>query len=140
MKVYCDSSFDEKRKIAGIGITIIDGQKQRTFSNWTRCRTNNAGELFAIYVSGILAEQRGVVYSDSQTAIDYIQGNIKDKPRTREQYINHLECKYWACKIRKLGVQVEKIKAHQHKFQTHSMGNSMADLLAKTGRSKFYER
>ena len=58
------SSFDEKRKIAGIGITIIDGQKQRTFSNWTKCRTNNAGELFAIYVSGILAEQRGVVYSD----------------------------------------------------------------------------
>ena len=30
MRAYCDASFDEKKGIAGIGITIINGQKRRT--------------------------------------------------------------------------------------------------------------
>ena len=97
MQVYCDSSFDEKRQIAGIGITIIDGQKRRTFSNWI-------------------------------------------KARTKEQFINHKCCEYWAYKIRKQNVILEKIKAHQKVFQLHPMGNRMADLLANEGRAKFYER
>lgn len=140
MQVYCDSSFDEKRHIAGIGITIIDGQKRRTFSNWIKARTNNEGELFAIYLASILSEGKGIIYTDSQVAMSYVENTIKDKPRTQEQFINHKYCEYWAYKIRKQNVRLEKIKAHQHVLQVHPMGNRMADLLANEGRAKFYER
>ncbi|MBQ9731866.1 MAG: hypothetical protein IJV97_02110 [Alphaproteobacteria bacterium] len=140
MQVYCDSSFDEKRQIAGIGITIIDGQKRRTFSNWIKARTNNEGELFAIYLASILSEGKGIIYTDSQVAMSYVDNGIKDKPRTKEQFINHKCCEYWAYKIRKQNVILEKIKAHQKVFQLHPMGNRMADLLANEGRAKFYER
>ena len=140
MKVYTDASFDIKKQIAGIGIVIKDGLKERTHSNWVKARTINAVELIAIYVGGIFLDKSGDVYTDSQTAIGYIKNDIKDKPRNREQYLNHLECKYWACKIRKLGINVEKIKAHERTFQTHSIGNRMADLMAMSGRAKFYER
>ena len=138
MDLYCDCSFDIKKGIAGFGIVLIDGQKRREFSNWTRCRTVNAGELFAIYQAGILAEQVGIVHTDSQTAIQYINNDVKDKPRTREQYLNHLECKYWACKIRKLGVKVEKVKAHKRDFNNEHLNNNLADVLSRMGRSKFY--
>lgn len=140
MRAYCDASFDEKKGIAGIGITIINGQKRRTVSNWMVAQSINEAELFAVYLTGILTSGQGVIYTDSQTAISYINKEIKDKPRTKEQYIRHKRCEFWAYKIRKLGVNVEKIKAHETKFQTHSMGNRMADLLAMEGRAKYYER
>lgn len=140
MRIYTDASFDIKKQIAGIGIVIKDGLKERTHSNWVKARTINAAELIAIYVGGIFLDKAGDIYTDSQTAISYIKKEIQDKPRNREQYLNHLECKYWACKIRKLGVSVQKIKAHERTFQTHSIGNRMADLMANNGRAKFYER
>ncbi|MBE6445253.1 MAG: hypothetical protein E7019_04275 [Alphaproteobacteria bacterium] len=139
MIIYCDSSFDERNKIAGVGITIVDGQKRRTFSNWVKARTNNEAELFAIYLAGILSGGKGTIYTDSQVAISYIENTIKDKNRTREQFLNHKYCEYWAYHIRKMGIIPQKIKAHQHVFQTHSMGNRMADLLANEGRAKYYE-
>lgn len=140
MKAYCDASFDDKKGIAGIGVVIENGSKRRVVSNWIKARSNNEAELFAIHLASILTEGKGEIYTDSQTAISYINGEIKDKPRTREQYIRHKFCEFWAYQIRKCGITVEKIKAHQHKFQTHSMGNRMADLLANEGRAKFYER
>ena len=140
IKAYTDASFDEKRGIAGIGVVIKDGLKERVFSVWTKARAVNDAELFAIHLASILTEGKGVIYTDSQTAISYINGEIKDKPRTREQYLNHKQCEFWAYQIRRRGVAVEKIKAHQHNMQVHSLGNRMADLLAQTGRGKFYER
>lgn len=140
IKAYCDSSFDDKKGIAGIGITIIDGQKRRTICNWIKCRTNNEAELFAIHLSSILTHGKGIIYTDSQTAISYINKEIKDKPRTKEQYLNHKHCEYWAYQIRRRGVKIEKIKAHTHNFQTHYIHNRQADLLAREGRAKFYER
>lgn len=138
MEIYCDSSFDDKTKTAGIGIYIIDGEKRRVVSNWIKCRTNNEAELFAIYTAGILGEGKAKIYTDSQTAISYIKGEIKDKPRTNEQYINHKHCELQAYRIRKLGIMPEKVKGHQHNFQHKAMGNRMADLLAKDGIGKFY--
>lgn len=145
MKAYCDSSYDEKRRMAGIGIVIQDGNKRRTYSNWVPARSNNEGELFAIYVSAILMNGRGTIYTDSQTALFYLEGKIKDdKERCREQWLNHKKCKFLAYRIhlvmKDTGGKVEKIKAHTHHFQTHSIGNRLADLMAKEGRSKFYER
>lgn len=138
MKVYCDSSFDDRRGIAGIGVTIVDGEKRRTYSSWIRARSNNEGELFAIHLASILSEGRGIIYTDSQCALTYISGLVQDKPRTREQYLNHKHCEYWAKQIRRRGVSAEKIKAHQKTFQVHSIGNRMADLLANEGRAKYY--
>lgn len=140
IKAYTDSSYDEKRKIAGIGIVIEKGQKRKITSTWIKAQSNNEAELFAIHLASILTEGKGVIYTDSQTAISYIKGEIKDKPRTKEQYIRHKHCEFLAYQIRRRGIMPEKIKAHQHKFQTHSMGNRMADLLANEGRAKFYER
>lgn len=140
IKAYCDSSFDEKRGIAGIGIVIENGSKRRIVSHWVKVKSNNEAELAAIHITSILTEGKGVIYTDSQTALSYIEGNIKDKPRTKEQYIRHKHCEYYAYQIRKRGIKVEKIKAHQKLLQTHSLGNRLADLLANEGRAKFYER
>lgn len=82
IKAYTDASFDEKRGIAGIGVVIKDGLKERVFSVWTKARAVNDAELFAIHLASILTEGKGIIYTDSQTAISYINGEIKDKPRT----------------------------------------------------------
>ena len=140
MKAFCDSSFDEKKGVAGIGIVVCDGQKRKVYSNWIVASSNNEAELFAIHLASILTEGKGIIYSDSQTAISYINNEIKDKPRTREQYIRHKMCEYWAYQIRQRGITVEKIKAHTSYFQTHLIGNRFPDLAANEGRAKFYER
>ena len=140
IKAYCDSSFDEKLGIAGIGIIIDYGTKRKLVSNWIKAQSNNEAELFAIYLASILTEGKGIIYTDSQTAISYVEGDIKEKPRDKEQYIRHMHCEYWACKLRHRDVHPQKIKAHQNIFQTHSMGNRFADLAANEGRAKFYER
>ncbi len=139
IKAYCDSSFDDKRGIAGIGIIIENGSKRKLFSTWTQARSNNEAELFAIHLASILTSGNGTIYTDSQVAIDYIKRGVKDKPRTNEQFIRHKYCEYWAYQIRRRGIQLEKIKAHQRVFQTHSIGNRFADLAANEGRAKFYE-
>lgn len=137
---YADASFDEKNNVAGIGILIKKGEKERIYSFWTRAHSNNEAELFAVYMAGILTEQKGVIYTDSQTALDYVAGSIKDKPRTKEQFIRHKHCELVAYKIRKLGLTLGKIKGHRHVYQSHAMGNNLADMLAKAGRAKFYEK
>lgn len=139
MKTYSDASFDEKRGIAGIGAVVYDDYgKKHTHNCYIPVRTINEAELYAIYFASIFNENKGVVYSDSQTAISYIKGEIKDKPRTKEQYLNHMHCLYWAVKIRKRGIKVEKIKGHQNVFQLHFIGNRSADLEAQEARARCY--
>lgn len=138
-QAWCDSSFDYHKKVAGFGIIIQDGEKQRTYSNWLPAPDNNYAEIFAIYETAILLGGQGIIYTDSQIALNYINKEIKNRPRNKTQYINHKRMEFIAYKIRKLGVSVCKIKAHQHKVQTHALGNNMADLLARNGRAKYYE-
>lgn len=140
MKIYTDASFDDRNKIAGIGICIVDGYKQKNYSVYTKARTINEAELFAIHLGSILSEGKGVIYTDSQTAVSYINNQIKDKPRTQDQWLNHKYCQYWAYQIRRRKISVEKIKGHKNYFQTHQLGNNMADLLSRAGRAKFYEK
>ena len=78
IKAFCDSSYDERKGIAGIGVIVQDGQKRRVYSNWIVASSNNEAELFAIHLASILTEGKGVIYSDSQTAISYINNEIKD--------------------------------------------------------------
>jgi ribonuclease HI len=143
IKIYTDASFDNNKKIGGIGICIQDGIKQKTISNWIPATDNNYVELFAIYLGAILLNGRkGEIHTDSQTAIGYIRDEVKDKPRTFDQYARHQRMRLLAYKIRGLldGISVVKTKAHTKHYQLEAVGNELADILAKQGRSKFYER
>ena len=142
MKIYTDASYDDKKGIAGMGIVVCKGQNRITISNWGNFKSINEAELFAIYQGCILSGGEPCeIITDSQTALEYIERDIKDKPRTKEQYIRHKHCEFWAYKIRKFkNITFAKIKGHQHNFQTQSMGNRLADVLANEGRAKFYER
>jgi ribonuclease HI len=141
---FVDSSFDDHRKICGLGLYIRDGIKQKAISNWIPAENNNTGEMMAIYLSCILMNgKQGTIHTDSQVALSYIRGEIRDKPRTREQYIRHKQLELMAYKIRKAlpeGVEIVKTKAHTHHFQTDAMGNELADVLAKSGRTRYYEQ
>lgn len=140
MKCFVDSSFDHKRNIAGFGIVIQDGEKNRIFSNWIPCKSNNYGEIWAVYVAAILTGGQAKIFTDSECAIAYITGKIReDKPRNLEQFIEHKKMKVLAYKINRLNPEVEKIKAHTRHMKTKDIGNAMADLLAKNGRAKYYE-
>lgn len=139
MEIFCDCSFDSKNKIAGIGLLIKDGVKQKTVSNWIQAPDNNFGEIWAVYQAAILMGGRdGVIYTDSQNALAYVQNRVKDKPRTREQYENHQRMRLMGYKIRKLKANVEWTKGHVGNFKQKSVDNALADCLAKQGRSKFY--
>lgn len=138
---YSDSSFDDKEKVAGIGVVVDKGIKLSPVSNWIPCEDNNYAELFAIYLAGIMMGGNGVVYTDSQCAINYIEGKVReDKPRTHQQYIKHQQKKVLAYKIRKLNLEVRKVKAHTHNFKLEELNNNDADIQAKRGLAKYYAR
>jgi len=143
MRIYTDSSYNEKHGVAGIGCVIICGEQRRVYSNWIKVSNNNLGELYAIYYALNIARKfpgPHTIYTDSQTAIAYISNNIKDKPGTPQQLKNRLECKKWAYRINSLmpeGTKLEKVKAHTGYYQPHSINNSIADTLAKEGVMKY---
>ena len=139
IEIFCDSSFDNKRHVAGWGVVLKDGEKQRTYSGWLPANNNNIGEIFAIHTACVLlGGQKGTIYTDSQTAMMYINNQVREKPRTQAQYINHMTMKFWAYKIRKFGLEIKKVQAHQKNFNLINLNNNMADLCAKSGLSKFY--
>ena len=147
MEIYTDSSFMEKDQIAGIGLLINDGQKQRSFSNWIFSPSNNYGELFAIYEAAILSGgKKATIYTDSQVALDFIHNNIRLKKREDfkrpGQFFLYQQMRVLAYKIRKVNPNItfEKVKAHRRDFRVAHLNNSMADLLAKRGLSKFMGR
>lgn len=139
MEIFCDASYDAKRHIAGWGLVVKDGQKERTYSGWIPAENNNIGEIFAIHTACVLmGGKKGTIYTDSQLSVAYINNEVKEKPRTREQYFNHQKMKLWAYKIRRFGVNIEWLKGHVKTYKPKALGNSMADLCAKTGLSKYY--
>lgn len=140
MDIFTDCSYDAKRKIAGIGILIKDGVKQKTISNWIPAPDNNFGEIWAVYLAAILmGGKEGTIYTDSMTAIAYVNDIVKDKPRTREQYENHQRMRLMGYKIRKLGVNVEWVRSHDKQLKYESLSNNIADLLAKMGVNKYLQ-
>ena len=142
MRIYTDASYDEKRKIAGIGILVCKGERRDLISNWCDALSINEAELKAIEIACILSGGEPCeVVTDSQTALQYIQEGVKDKPRSKEQYLRHKHCEFVACKVKKWkNVTFKKIKGHQNNFQKQSMGNRLADVLASEGRAKYYNR
>ena len=139
IEAFTDATID-KRGIAGIGIVIIDNGRRKEYALFTKCRTINGAELHAIHLANILTHGQAKIYTDSQTAIFYINNQIKEKPRTREQYLNHLECKYWAYQIRKSYIEVCKVKAHTGHRNEQAANNKLADTLAMLGSLKYKEK
>lgn len=141
MDIFVDSSFDDKKGIAGIGLYIKNGVKERCISNWIPTDNNNFSEMFGIYLASILIHgKKGTIYTDSQTALAYINNQVGDKPRTQEQYIRHQHMRVLAYKIRRLGANIQKTKAHDKRLQKDAIANNIADLLAKSGRAKGCEK
>lgn len=140
MKIYTDCSFLEKERIAGLGLRVIDGQKETSYSNWIKAPSNNYGELFAIYEACILSG--GVdctIYTDSQTALDFIHNRIKKKSRcdfrNEEQFYAYQMMRVLAYRVRKVSpnIKFEKVKAHRRDHKLEHLNNSIADSLAKLG-------
>lgn len=142
MKCYVDSSYDDKRGVAGIGIVIQNGEKQQVYSHWIPCSSNNYGELWAVYIASILTHgKQGVIYTDSECALAYLENRINnERPRTQAQYIEHQKMRVLAYKVNRLHPNVQKVKAHTRQFKFLAIGNAMADLCAKNGRTKYYAR
>lgn len=141
MKIFTDSSLDEKKGIAGIGLYIMRGAQNETISHWIRTDDNNFAELWAIYQASILAHGKDcTIYTDSMTALQYINGyeNI-EKIRTQEQYIRHKQMQLLAYKVRRLNPHIEWTKGHLKYYQEHAIGNQIADNLSKQGRAKYYK-
>lgn len=143
--IFVDSSFDEKKKVCGIGIAMQKGGVWRKpISLYISADSNNYGELFGCYIGAILSGgAKCTIYTDSQTALGYIHKEIKDKPFTsQEKYYRHQEMKVLAYKTRKVNPSITFVhtKGHRKYFQNNSIGNNMADILAKLGRAKFYEK
>lgn len=140
INAWCDASFDEKRKMAGIGIVVQRGQKERYYSVFIPAPNINYAELYGIYLTGVLmGGERGTIYSDSLTAVSYANNQVNnDRPRTKEQYENHQRMRLLGYQIRKLPITVEWQKGHCKDFQKNAVHNQMVDLLAKNARAKYY--
>ena len=140
VKVFTDASYDDKRGVCGIGIVIQDGVKQRTISNWVYATNVHYGEMFAIYMAAVLCNGKdATIYTDSAVAIAYLNNEVKERPRTTQQYYKHQEMRVLAYKINKLDAKVDKVKAHCNNFKQAALSNSLADILSKMGRSKYYD-
>lgn len=143
MRIFTDASFDDKRKVGGWGlIKEHNNQWGKPISNYDRFESVNEVELYAIYKACELSGGSPCeIITDSQSALSYINGWVKDKPRTQEQYIRHKHCEFWACKIRKYkNCTFSKTKGHTKNYRREGLGNRMADLSARDGLAKFYER
>lgn len=142
MKIFTDSSLDEQKGVAGIGLYIMRGAQNETVSHWIKTDDNNFAELWAIYQASILAYGKDcIIYTDSQTALQYINGNENiEKLRTREQYIRHKQMQLLAYKVRRLKPHVEWTKGHLKYYQENAIGNQIADNLSKQGRAKYYKQ
>lgn len=139
MKIFVDASLDSAKCVAGVGIYIMRGASNRTISQWYKTNDVNEAELWGIYQAAILGHGKDcTIYTDSKTALAYVQQEVKDKPRTQEQYFRHKKMEWLACQIRRLKPRVCWLKGHCKYFQELPIGNNVADMMAKLGRAKFY--
>lgn len=140
MEIWTDASFDQHRKVAGLGIFIKKGLKEKSYSIWIPADNINVAEIFAIYLACILSGgEKSTIHTDSMTSLAYIKKEVREnKPRTREQYINHNKMKFWAYKIRKFDFDFVWTKGHRKGLQIDSLNNNVADINAKKGLGKFY--
>lgn len=144
INIYTDSSFNDKYRVAGVGVVMDFGVEKKMFKNCFNLPNNNTGELAAIWFALSIARKYNppfIIYTDSQTAIDYINGVAeKKKELTAEQLKNRLELKKWAYRIKKImpnDCQIIHIKAHTGHHNDHATNNDHADKEAKNAVYKY---
>lgn len=160
---FTDASYDDKNKVAGWGVVIQITKngvtKEHPYKGYLKCSNNNLAELYAIHQALIFLAgnkykteaTKLTIYTDSQTALDYINGlrekEYEHKKRgiwTKSQYINHKQLQLLAYKIRKMciggTVEYKKVKGHCRDFEDEHLVNNLADGYARIGRSLYYGR
>ena len=139
MEIFVDASLDEKKGIAGVGIYVMRGASNRTISQWYKTDDVNEAELWGIYIASILGHGKDcTIYTDSKTALAYVNKEVKDKPRDFEQHVRHKRMELLAYKVRRLKPKIEWIRGHCKYYQELPIGNNVADMMAKNGRAKYY--
>lgn len=137
LRIFTDSSFDEVQQVCGLGIYIEDGVMNQTISTFIHTDNNNYGEMYAIYIASILGHGKdATIYTDSQLAVAYINNQVKEKPRSPQAYERHQRLRLLGYKIRQLKPNVVWIKGHKKTLDKLQVGNQLADILARQGRSK----
>lgn len=132
MEIFCDCSYNEKKKVAGIGLLIKEDGEEIRLSNWIPAEDNNFGEMWAVYQAAIImGGRKGTIYTDSQTALSFIRGKKKMKPMTHRQYLNYQRLRLLGYKIRRLHPNVKWVKGH-----SSCRENNVADILARAGAEK----
>lgn len=150
LEIWTDSSYCQEKKIAGIGLVIKRHGKYNSIPSWTPASSNNYGEMWAIHQAGVLAGgSKCIIYTDSQTALDYINGirgkEYEAKHRsswTKFQYYEHKRLQFLAYRIKRMSpnLSFEKVKAHQKDLKALHICNNMADSSAKLGVIQFLSR
>lgn len=137
MRIYTDCSYDPYSHVCGLGLYIEDGVVTRTISTRINADNNNYGELFAIYLAAILSHGKDcTIYTDSQIAMSFVKGNVKCNAETVDSYERFQRLRLLGYKIRQLKPVLAWVRGHQKDLNSHSIGNQLADLLAKQGRIK----
>lgn len=137
MRIYTDCSYDPYKHVCGLGLYIEDGVVTRTISTHITADNNNYGELFAIYLAAILSHGKNcTIYTDSQIAMSFVKGDVKCNADTVDSYERFQRLRLLGYKIRQLKPVLAWVRGHQRDLNNHSIGNQLADLLAKQGRLK----
>lgn len=132
--IYTDGSFYSKyKKSAGIGLYFPDGEHYNVCEK-IHAISSNYSEMKAVYRAINICKLLGIggiIYTDSEHVIRKIYApnyltNLKELTIKDFEYI---DCP---------GVQIRHVKAHQYLHSSmpghnHSVGNAIADALAKYG-------
>ena len=128
VEIYTDGSHCEGETGFGLVLIYPGGEKQTISGNLPASgETNNAAELYAIYVGLSLTEGDILVCSDSEYAVDKLMGIYapkEGKTVPNEELIEKIRRK-----MQNRCIELRHVKAH-----ANNENNNEADKLAKRGR------
>ncbi len=140
--IYVDGSYELCKNgfgkgIGGIGVFFPNGMHKpiaEPYKLWFPdvSPTSFRCELLAIYRAmaiSIFANQPATIYSDSQSALHVIQTG-----KNVNGCDDILLDLHYAYNQRRSLIQFQHVSAHTYTGSQHSVGNAIADILAKYGR------
>lgn len=134
MKIFVNTSLD--KDIIGIGLYVEDKNNNQTISQYYKTNDINEAELWGIYQASILGYGKDcIIFTNSKTAIKYIQKEYKNEAKTKEEYMQNKKCEYLSYKIRRLKT---KIKYTHEYINSNELpwGNTVSNYLAQKSKEK----
>lgn len=132
MQIWCDASFNQKTKDAGLGILlrqmVPDGIKETRITLKKKAQDNNEAEMLAIYyalqnIKGVPKEEPLFLITDSKVAIDFIKN-----PRGKYYEIaSRIRGMLWGEKWK-----IYHCRGHQGDLNKYTKRQCLTDYLAKT--------